>query len=1197
AIRYLELVVLCLIEGTEAARFSGASLLASLLNEETRDTVVLSSLLHLHTLLREGSREERRLSRRSFREETKEKKKQRQGVIEPAPAKDGGRLQTDACDQESKGEEAGKVSEEMREKDSKRGLAALSNNTATFFLCLPVLNALAHLACSPLPSTFSSSSSSSSSSERRDLGREGKSMNAALDALFRLLLTYGASFNPVSAFCTNGSGVGSFSASSGDNETHWRALDRGGREEEARGNAAGEQKSSRERQQETRLLIRSQSDTDSQEIIKKAGERQDNFEEEKTNVGVAEGVVSHPPNELFAEERRMLTAEGRDVRWKMIFQGLLCPLFDDLFLLLRLNLLPDQRALPQQSLVLPASQRASASEREESGERRKSHRRRSPAEFVLERREVPSPDEISRRVRPVCVDSQQQDEAASDLSVASPDKVGSEQSGAVARASFSSASSSLSTFSLKRSERQLLARERDAEGRASETGSGVPAENERKREKANAEEGDWGRGKERGGTLHWAEMSCCSALRQLVVLVDRHLGDLQTHLKNFLSLIFAAIDEDSAVERLARLGVDAFRNFLVALGRRTTRRGRRETEGQRPSERRPVESAPGDCGVTESRGELRSEKPNEKQRENVSNKSTQEGEKKDDLADDDVDLDACWRAVAEAALALFQRTTPTSLLGSSFCFSSKDVLLQCGVLFLPVRVSRPQGRPVATGETVREHSGEEMECEVEEEDAAVCVPVENSSNHCTEPEGRVQKSLTCSHFCSPSPFSSSASSSFVSETVEFPDDGFSPNRAGDALPRQQREAILHVLVSHMSGDVSALFSSESSFGDQASDPERAAEETREREVVVRGDDTERRSLPSPSVSRAGGSPGLTFEPNHVVTHCIVQLLLVDVLQQVVAPVAPYLPASVLSLFLCALESAFLFATLFNQQVAFRQLLQQRGFMSGMRQLPALHKQSREAVSASLSLLTSVLSFHCSASCSCPSSSSRSSSSSALRCAREVQDDTVGRRRSTSAAEAADRFLRVARWLVCQFLSKETEVAKLTQEKRFKEALARQQSSGLSARDETPGWTEKSKSDALKHLELTEGERELAGFAPLICGQLLFGLSRFPDETKALYSDAIFSLLVELIAAESSEVRRAVRDFFAVNFAAMAKFSFCSPMKQRQTLLASLPSSAPEACQQAASGRRSSKANQNAPAHAVLISTVSPQNSPSPSSSG
>lgn len=134
-------------------------------------------------------------------------------------------------------------------------------------------------------------------------------------------------------------------------------------------------------------------------------------------------------------------------------------------------------------------------------------------------------------------------------------------------------------------------------------------------------------------------------------------------------------------------------------------------------------------------------------------------------------------------------------------------------------------------------------------------------------------------------------------------------------------------------------------------------------------------------------------------------------------------------------------------------------MSGMRQLPGLLKQAREGVATSMTLLISVIS------CSAPQEHITIHSSSAHRSPRAVVEEAFpgvssdGNRMKT--VEAADRFVRVSRWLVAQYLLKERELRAL-RIVREREQRQQQQKYEL-ARGADTGWTEPSKASCLQLL--------------------------------------------------------------------------------------------------------------------------------------
>merc|ERR1711977_770811 len=87
---------------------------------------------------------------------------------------------------------------------------------------------------------------------------------------------------------------------------------------------------------------------------------------------------------------------------------------------------------------------------------------------------------------------------------------------------------------------------------------------------------------------------------------------------------------------------------------------------------------------------------------------------------------------------------------------------------------------------------------------------------------------------------------------------------------------------------------------------------------------------------------LPFRKDDVVIQCVVQLLLIEMLQDTVKQHYEHIPAIGIMTLLDALQQSFEFAQEFNQKIGLRQTLKRLGFMREMRQLPGLLKQEREA---------------------------------------------------------------------------------------------------------------------------------------------------------------------------------------------------------------------------------------------------------------
>ncbi|PHJ16713.1 sec7 domain-containing protein [Cystoisospora suis] len=144
-------------------------------------------------------------------------------------------------------------------------------------------------------------------------------------------------------------------------------------------------------------------------------------------------------------------------------------------------------------------------------------------------------------------------------------------------------------------------------------------------------------------------------------------------------------------------------------------------------------------------------------------------------------------------------------------------------------------------------------------------------------------------------------------------------------------------------------------------------------------------------------------------------------------------------------------------------------MSGMRQLPGLLKQVREGIAATMSLLTSVFSRSSSANNTTAFSNPKHGSPSAHFPPAVVEDAFPGvppDGARMKMVEAADRFIRVSRWLVAQYLSKERELRALRVVKEREQRQQDQQRTQQTRGAET-GWAEPSKASCLHLLTQVE----------------------------------------------------------------------------------------------------------------------------------
>lgn len=138
---------------------------------------------------------------------------------------------------------------------------------------------------------------------------------------------------------------------------------------------------------------------------------------------------------------------------------------------------------------------------------------------------------------------------------------------------------------------------------------------------------------------------------------------------------------------------------------------------------------------------------------------------------------------------------------------------------------------------------------------------------------------------------------------------------------------------------------------------------------------------------------LPFIPSEVIRNCVVQLLLIELVNAVTRPVVRQLVDSHVERLLTVLMDAYHFAHRFNRQVGWRYRLKQLGFMKSIQQLPRLLKQEREGLRCSFELLFQILCYsddreHQSE----HSSLNRTASASLLRLFHELAEDFMERQR-------------------------------------------------------------------------------------------------------------------------------------------------------------------------------------------------------------
>jgi len=222
------------------------------------------------------------------------------------------------------------------------------------------------------------------------------------------------------------------------------------------------------------------------------------------------------------------------------------------------------------------------------------------------------------------------------------------------------------------------------------------------------------------------------------------------------------------------------------------------------------------------------------------------------------------------------------------------------------------------------------------------------------------------------------------------------------------------------------------------------------------------------------SSSLPFRKDDVVIQCVVQLLLIEMLQDTVKSHYDHIPPRGIMTLLDALQKSFAFAQEFNQQIELRQTLKRLGFMREMRQLPGLLKQEREALSCSLKILF------------------------------QVQGD-VRMQQSECTSKAMDRLMQLCGNVLRNYVSKERLLQQHIQEQTENPS-------------DNPGENPHDKEAAV-----VEMEREVMGLVPIISDVVMKGLMDLHADQFAKHARDLFPLLCDLTAVNSREIRLMVRD--------------------------------------------------------------------------
>merc|ERR1711972_1298417 len=226
----------------------------------------------------------------------------------------------------------------------------------------------------------------------------------------------------------------------------------------------------------------------------------------------------------------------------------------------------------------------------------------------------------------------------------------------------------------------------------------------------------------------------------------------------------------------------------------------------------------------------------------------------------------------------------------------------------------------------------------------------------------------------------------------------------------------------------------------------------------------------------GGEGQLPFRKDDVVIQCVVQLLLIDMLQDTVAQHYEHIPPAGLMSLLDVLQRSFEFAQEFNQKIELRQTLKQLGFMREMKQLPGLLKQEREALSCSLKVLFQV-----------------------------QGDDRM--QQSEHAGQAVERLMALCATVLQNYIVKEQTL------QRQADATAESSPSSEGAQDRPTN----------AEAAAVEMEREVHGLVPIISEVVMRGLRDLHPDRFARYTQELCPLLFELSTVNSREVRIMLRE--------------------------------------------------------------------------
>lgn len=231
---------------------------------------------------------------------------------------------------------------------------------------------------------------------------------------------------------------------------------------------------------------------------------------------------------------------------------------------------------------------------------------------------------------------------------------------------------------------------------------------------------------------------------------------------------------------------------------------------------------------------------------------------------------------------------------------------------------------------------------------------------------------------------------------------------------------------------------------------------------------------------------LPFHSASVVIQCVVQLLLIDLLQDTVPDHYDTIPPAAISVLLDALQHSFEFAQEFNQKIALRQKLKRLGFMREMKQLPGLLKQEREGLSCSLKILF------------------------------RIQGDSRMKESEADYIAQGERLMKICTDVLRNYIQKDRRL----QEHQEAEAS----SPGPAGVDPNDAAASSREHDQLlSAAAVVETEREVVGLVPIICDVLLKGFLQLDGPQFAQHMDILFPLLADLTIVNNKDVRLMVRE--------------------------------------------------------------------------